>query len=114
MSSVMYQQMRKNPKFQELVRRRGRFAAVLSAIVLVAFYGYILLVAFAPGLVAQPLWEGATVTVGILCELSMFVGFWILVALYVRRANGEFDALTKEIVEDAKNAEAAAIAKGVA
>ena len=114
MSSAMYQQMRKNPKFQELVQKRGRFAAILSAIVLVAFYGYILLVAFAPAVTATPLWQGAPITVGILYELSMFVGFWFLVALYVRRANGEFDALTKEIVEDAKNAEAAAIAKGVA
>jgi cation/acetate symporter len=53
------------------------------------------------------------VTVGILMELSMFGGFWILVALYVRRANTEFDALTREIVEDATAARAAEL-KGVA
>jgi cation/acetate symporter len=99
--------MRKNPKFQELVQRRTRFAVTLSAIVLVAFYGYILVVAFSPATLAQPVAEGSTLTIGILAELSMFIGFWVLVALYVRRANGEFDRLTAEIIEDAKNAELA-------
>jgi cation/acetate symporter len=108
MSSEMYQRMRSNPKFQELVRRRGRFAALLSAIVLVCFYGYILVVAFSPATLARPIAEGSTMTVGILSELSMFVGFWVLVALYVRRANTEFDDLTAQLIQDARAAEAAA------
>jgi cation/acetate symporter len=107
MSSEMYSKMRQNPKFQELVRRRTRFATTLSAIVLVAFYGYIMVVAFSPATLARPVTEGSTLTVGILAELSMFIGFWVLVAMYVRRANTEFDGLTAEIIEDAKNAEVA-------
>jgi uncharacterized membrane protein (DUF485 family) len=102
MSSEMYSKMRQNPKFQELVKTRGRYAALLSAIVLVAFFGYILMVAFSPRTLALRFSEGGTFTVGIVAELSMFIGFWILVALYVRRANGEFDALTAEIVAQAK------------
>jgi cation/acetate symporter len=102
MSSEMYLKMRQNPKFQQLVKTRGRYAAFLSAIVLVAFFGYILVVAFSPRTLALRFSEGGTLTVGIAAELSMFIGFWILVALYVRRANGEFDALTAEIVEQAK------------
>lgn len=102
MSSEMYAKMRQNPKFQALVQKRTRLATILSAIVLVAFYGYILVVAFSPATLAQPVSEGSTLTVGIAAELSMFVGFWVLVALYVRRANGEFDELTKDIVKDAQ------------
>jgi cation/acetate symporter len=113
MSSEMYSKMRQNPKFQELVKARGRYAAVLSAIVLVAFFGYILVVAFSPRTLAMRFSEGGTLTVGIAAELSMFIGFWILVALYVRRANGEFDALTAEIIKDAK-ADLAAGSRGVA
>lgn len=113
MSSQMYSKMRQNPKFKELVSRRSRFAWTLSAIVLVAFYGYILMVAFSPASLAQPVAPGATLTVGIVAELSMFIGFWVLVALYVRRANGEFDQLTAEIVEEAK-ADAAAAGRGAA
>ena len=113
MSSEMYSKMRQNPKFQALVRTRTRFAVVLSAIVLVAFYGYILMVAFSPATLARPLTEGGTLTVGIASELAMFIGFWVLVAVYVRRANGEFDDLTKEIVKDAQ-ADLAAQTRGVA
>ncbi len=113
MSSEMYSRMKQNPKFQELVKTRGRYAAGLSAIVLVAFFGYILMVAFSPRTLALRFSEGGTLTVGIVAELSMFIGFWILVALYVRRANGEFDALTAEIIEQAK-ADIAAQSRGVA
>lgn len=114
MSSEMYARMRKNPKFQALVKRRTRLATTLSAIVLAAFYGYIMVVAFSPATLAQPISEGSSLTVGILAELSMFVGFWVLVALYVRRANGEFDALTAEIVAEARDQQAAAAARGAA
>ena len=38
MSSAMYESMRVNPKFQELVEKRGRFAWTLATIVLVLFY----------------------------------------------------------------------------
>ena len=108
MSSAIYERIRANPKFHELEKRRGRFAWLLSAIVLVVFYGYILMVAFTPATLAQPVSEGAALTVGIAFELSMFVGFWVLVALYVRRANSEFDQLTQEIVQDAVRDEGAA------
>jgi cation/acetate symporter len=102
MSSAMYERMRANPKFQELVTRRGRFAWTLATIVLAGFYGFVMLVAFNPGALAQPVVEGSTLTVGVALGLLMFVSFWILTALYVRRANGEFDALTAQIVADAR------------
>ena len=93
--------MRDNPKFTELVRKRGRFAWTLSAVVLTLFYGFVLVVAFAPQSLGQALSEGSQYTVGLVLELSMFVLFWVLTALYVRRANTEFDAITKEIVREA-------------
>jgi cation/acetate symporter len=101
MSSAIYERIRSNPRFQELVRTRGRFAWTLAITVMAIFYGYILVVAFSPLTLARPVTEGSALTVGILAELSMFVGFWILTALYVRRANREFDARTTEIVAEA-------------
>jgi cation/acetate symporter len=112
MSSTMYEHMRSNPKFQRLVRTRGRFAWTLSTIVLVAFYGFVMLVAFKPALLALPVAEGAALTVGVAMGLAIFVSFWLLTALYVRRANSEFDGLTEEIVKEARHAEHAAGARG--
>lgn len=104
MSSAMYERMRSNPKFQALVSRRGRFAWTLAVTVLTIFYGFVMLVAFQPALLGTPVAEGSMLTVGVAAGLFMFVFFWGLTALYVRRANGEFDALTAEIVRDAKEA----------
>ena len=101
MSSAMYERMRANPKFQELVARRGRFAWTLAFIVLTMFYGFVMVVAFNPTSLGQPISEGSLVTVGVAVELFMFIFFWSLTAVYVRRAHTEFDALTQEIVKEA-------------
>ena len=101
MSSVMYERMRVNPKFQELVARRRRFAWTLAAIVLIMFYGFVMVVAFAPASLGQPIAEGSRWTVGVVVELFMFIFFWALTAVYVRRANTEFDALSQEVVREA-------------
>ena len=101
MSSAMYERMRANPKFQELVSRRGRFAWTLACIVLAMFYGFVMVVAFNPAALGQPVSEGSMLTVGVAVELFMFIFFWTLTAVYVKRANSEFDALTQEIVKEA-------------
>jgi cation/acetate symporter len=109
----MYERMRSNPKFQQLVRTRGRFAWTLAITVLAVFYGFVMIVAFRPAFLGQPVREGAALTIGVAFGLFIFVSFWLLTALYVRRANTEFDALTEEIVKEARHAEHAA-AKEVA
>ena len=101
MSSAMYERMRTNPKFQELVTRRGRFAWTLAIIVLTMFYGYILTIAFNPTALGRPVAEGSMLTIGVAVELFMFIFFWVLTAFYVRRANSEFDAMTQDLIRDA-------------
>lgn len=101
MSHAVYARIRENPKFQELVKRRSTLAWTLSAIVLVLFYGVVMLVAFAPSLMGQRVAAGSTLTVGVAAGLFMFVFFWLLTAFYVHKANTEFDGLTAEIVTEA-------------
>jgi cation/acetate symporter len=98
----MYERMRVNPKFQELVRKRGSFAWTLATIVLVLFYGFFLLVAFSPGLLGQKIAEGSMWPIGYTIELCLFVFFWLLTVVYVRRANGEFDELTQQMIKEAQ------------
>jgi cation/acetate symporter len=93
--------MRSNPKFQKLVAKRSRFAWILAFIVLGMFYGFVLLVAFKPALLGRPIYQGSMVTIGVAFELFMFIFFWLLTALYVWKANGEFDELTADLIKDA-------------
>lgn len=101
MSSAMYSSMRQNPKFKQLVAKRTGFAVTLAVITLVMFYGFVMVVAFNPAALGQPVAEGSMLTVGVAVELFMFIFFWVLTAVYVRRANGEFDAITQELIKDA-------------
>lgn len=101
MSSAMYERMRANPKFRQLVSARGRFAWTLAAVVLTMFYGFVMTVAFNPQILGQPVAEGSMLTIGVAAELFMFIFFWLLTAFYVRRANTTFDALSKEVVNEA-------------
>lgn len=90
-----------SPRFQALVRERGRLAWVLTATILIIFFGFILLVAFAPGFLGQPVGRGWTMTLGIPIGLGVIVSGIVLTAIYVRRANHRFDLLTREIREEA-------------
>lgn len=100
MSKSMYERVRANPKFQELVVKRSRMAWRLSAIVLAAYYGFIAIVAFAPQLLHTSLSGGRT-SVGVVAGAGIVVLSWILTGLYVRRANTEFDDLNNEILREA-------------
>jgi uncharacterized membrane protein (DUF485 family) len=100
MSESAYQALANNPKFQELVRSRTSFAWTMSFIILAAYLGFILLIAFDPGFLATPLYEGATTTVGIPVGVGVIVFAFILTGIYVVRANGRFDELTQELIKD--------------
>ncbi|MEY6433223.1 DUF485 domain-containing protein [Thioalkalicoccus limnaeus] len=89
-----------HPRYQELIRARKRFAWSLTAAILSIYYGFIFVVAFWPDWLAVPVAEGWTMTVGIPVGILVISSAFILTGVYVARANGQFDRLTKEIQED--------------
>ena len=94
--------IRQNPKFAELVAKRTRFAILLSLIVLVPYYTFMMITAFNPALLAQPLSDTGIMTIGWPAGAIIIVGSWLLTGIYIRRANGEFDDLTTEILKEAR------------
>jgi uncharacterized membrane protein (DUF485 family) len=94
--------IRNDPRFVELVAKRSHYAWVLSIVMLVIYYGFILVIAFAPAVLGTPLTPGAATTIGIPIGILIILAAFVLTGLYVRRANSEFDALTRQIVESAK------------
>jgi uncharacterized membrane protein (DUF485 family) len=88
-----------DPRFRELVARRSRFAWTLTVVMLAIYYGFILVIAFAPSVLGTPIAPGAVITIGIPVGILIIVAAFVLTAVYVRRANAEFDALNQQIVE---------------
>jgi uncharacterized membrane protein (DUF485 family) len=101
MSTDVYERIRRNPKFDELVSKRSHLAVTLSIIVLVVFYGFILVVAFKPSLLAAPLWQGSATTIAIPIGAGIIWSFWLLMGYYIYRANRDFDAINADIVKEA-------------
>jgi cation/acetate symporter len=95
----MYDRIRENPKFKELVSKRERLAWTLTGIVLVLFFGLFMTVAFNPTVLAIRLGE-SFITTGLLIGLAQFILFWVLTAVYVTRANSEFDAMTEQLLRE--------------
>ncbi|WP_435951743.1 DUF485 domain-containing protein [Dryocola sp. BD626] len=100
MNDLIYQRIEHSAHFRELVEKRQRFAILLSIIMLVIYVGFILLIAFAPGWLGTPLHAGTSVTRGIPIGIGVIVISFVLTAVYVWRANGEFDRLTHEMLRE--------------
>ena len=92
--------IRNNPKFAELVGKRTRFAIILSLIVLVPYYTFMMITAFNPALLATPIAQGSIVTIGWPVGAVLIIGSWILTGIYVSRANGEFDSLNEQVLKE--------------
>jgi uncharacterized membrane protein (DUF485 family) len=102
METVELLGVRDAPLFASLVQRRRRFVAWLTAATLIPYYAVILVAAFAPGLLATKVPGGGVLTIGWPVGVALIVGTWLLTGVYVRRANGEFDALTARILAGEK------------
>ena len=100
MSDPMVERIQRNPKYQQLKRTRSRYGWTLAILMLVVYYGYIGLIAFDKEFLAKPMGAGVT-TIGIPIGMAVIVFSIVITGLSVRRANGEFDRLTREIIEEA-------------
>jgi uncharacterized membrane protein (DUF485 family) len=99
MASYDYNQVLRSPRFQELVRERTRFAWTLSIVMLVIYFGFILLVAFAKPLLATKVGGGVT-SLGIILGLGVILSAFVLTGIYVQRANSRFDELTRHLTRE--------------
>ena len=100
MTDPMVERIQRNPKYLQLKSTRGRYGWTLAILMLIVYYGYIALIAFDKEFLAKPMGAGVT-TIGIPIGMAVIVFSIAITGLYVRRANSEFDALTREIIEEA-------------
>ena len=95
-----YHSIAENPKFKELVSSRSTFAWTLSIVMLAVYQAFILLVAYKPGFLATPLWQGSVATIGIPIGLGVIVFAFIVTGIYVSRANSRYDEMTRDLIRE--------------
>lgn len=91
--------VRAHPAYAELLRRRGRLAWSLTAVILTAFLAFTLGIAFDKAAMAAPIADGVT-SIGIPIGFGLILLAILLTAIYVRIANRDFDELVRRIRAD--------------
>jgi uncharacterized membrane protein (DUF485 family) len=99
MADPIVEKIQSHPKYLELKSKRNSFGWMLTILMMVVYYGYIALIAFNKPFLAQRMGDGVT-SLGIPIGLGVIIFTVVITAIYVRRANGEFDELTAAILKD--------------
>ena len=102
MAADIYARIRANPKFAGFVSTRNRYSIVMAILGAIAYYGFILLVAYDKEFLARNLGAGMVTSLGIPIGVGVIVFTIIITWVYVRRANGEFDDTNAEIIREAR------------
>lgn len=99
MTDPLVQKIQSHPKYLELRRKRNALGTMLTIAMLVVYYGFISLIAFDKSYLSQPMGTGVT-TIGVPIGMAVIVFTIVITAIYVRRANREFDALNQSLLKD--------------
>jgi uncharacterized membrane protein (DUF485 family) len=91
--------IRQHPDFIQLVRRKQNLYWSLSLIMLVIYFGFVLLVAFSPATLGQSLSGGVT-TVGMLVGVVIVLMAFALTGFYVYRANNVIDPINEKLKQE--------------
>ena len=87
------------PNYQKLLKARTAYGWYFTLLVMVVYYGFILLIAFDKELLSAKLGEGV-MTIGMPVGLFVIAFTVIITGIYVRRANSEFDDLTAKLKQE--------------
>ena len=98
MESDLALRISQHPKYRELKAKRTNLGWWLTLAGMVSYYGFILLVAFDKPLLASRIGSGV-MTLGMPIGLGVIVFTIVITAIYVRRANNEFDKLSDDVTK---------------
>lgn len=102
MAADLYARIRANPKYTEFVSHRSRYSIIMSVLGALAYYGFILLVAYDKSFLAQKIGAGYTMSIGIPLGVGVIAFTIVITWIYVRRANSEYDETSAAIVKEAQ------------
>jgi uncharacterized membrane protein (DUF485 family) len=94
-------EMLESPEFKQLVRGKWTISLILTFLLFVVYYGYILLVATNKPFLSQKI--GQYTTLGIPIGVGVIVAAWVLTAIYVIWANRVHDKQVSRLLEEMKH-----------
>lgn len=100
MNQEQLEQIKNHPSFIQMQKKKSGLGSMFTALTLIVYFGYIIMVGVNPSLFATPVTEGKITTIGIYWGIFVIFFSIIITGLYVYKANGEFDDLTNKVIND--------------
>jgi len=100
MNTALIEKIKGIPEYQQLIKERTDLAWQLSLVMLVVYFGYIMLLAFNPAFFTIIV-SGSYVSIGFPLGVAIIIFSFLLTGYYVKKANADFDKLTVIIKEKA-------------
>ena len=100
MDTPLAESIASDPNYRALRSKRSRFGWTLTIAMLIVYYGFILLIAFRKDLLAVRIGDGV-MTWGIPVGFGVIVFTIVVTAIYVQRANREYDELSEKVKREA-------------
>ena len=99
--NIHWEAIEADPRFQALQKDKNRFLWRMMLFALIYFFCLPIATAYFQTILKVKIW--GVINVGLLFALSQFIVAWAIAAIYAKRANTEFDARAKALIEDAHN-----------
>lgn len=96
MDARQLETIQNHPDFIQLTRGRTRLGWSLTLVMLLIYFGFILLLAFSPATLGAPVGAGV-MTVGIPVGVAVIFAAVLLTGIYVHRANRDLDPLNARL-----------------
>ncbi len=94
-SKTLTMKIQESEEFRKFVLKKWTFSLILTAVMLLAYFGFILIIAFNKEILATKISSG--LTLGIPVGLGIIVLAWVLTGVYVRWANNHYDKKVEEL-----------------
>lgn len=100
MQDSMLERIANSPTYQTLKSKRLAFGWLLTIAMFIVYYGFITIIAFRKDILATPMGDGV-MTWGIPIGFGVIIFTIVVTAIYVLRANSEYDDLTEKVKREA-------------
>ena len=102
MGSRLEKKIINSKDFKSLVKRKSFICWLLSAITLLTYFSFILVIAFFPEVLGIKISDESNITIGIPIGVSIILLAFVTTGIYVFIANKEFDQTEKKILKKNK------------
>ena len=100
-ATIHWEAIEADPRFQALHKDKNRFLWRMMLFALIFYFLLPISTAYFQHVLNVKIW--GVINVGLLFALSQFIVAWAIAIIYAKRANTEFDARAKALMEDAHN-----------